>query len=175
MFATVVVQSSVGDYIRGVLDQSRTVEPDRLETAAATAGRASPSVARDADRLSVRLSRYTRRRASSRNSEIVINWRFADKGESIASTLEHGALTSITGKAAANARATVTTTRTEFETVIMGQRTLADAMALREITTGGDAKPVPDLLALLVDFDPGFPTVEPWTLTMECVPRLSGR
>jgi len=94
-------------------------------------------------------------------ASIVINWRFTDTGESIASTLEHGALTSITGKTAANAKATVTTTRTVFETVILKQRTLADAIEHREITTDGDARAVSDLWALLVDSDPGFPIVEP--------------
>jgi alkyl sulfatase BDS1-like metallo-beta-lactamase superfamily hydrolase len=94
-------------------------------------------------------------------ASIVINWRFTDTGESIASTLEHGALTSISGKTAANAVATVTTMRTVFETAIVGQRTLASAMELREITISGDAKAVSDLLALLIDFDPRFPIVEP--------------
>jgi hypothetical protein len=51
----------------------------------------------------------------------VINWRFTDTGESLASTLEHRALTSIVG----------------------------------------DAKAVSGLWALLVDFEPGFPIVEP--------------
>ena len=94
-------------------------------------------------------------------ANIVINWRFTDTGESLASTLEHGALTSITGKTAPNAVTTVTTTRTVFESVILRQRTLADAMEHREITTVGDAKAVSDLLALLADFEPGFPIVEP--------------
>ncbi len=94
-------------------------------------------------------------------ANLVINWRFTDTGESIASTLGHGALTSITGKTAPNAVTTVTTTRPVFESVILRQRTLADAMKHREITTMGDAKAVSDLLALLVDFDPGFPIVEP--------------
>ena len=43
-------------------------------------------------------------------ANIVINWRFTDTRESLASTLEHGALTSITGKTAPNAATTVTTT-----------------------------------------------------------------
>jgi alkyl sulfatase BDS1-like metallo-beta-lactamase superfamily hydrolase len=55
----------------------------------------------------------------------------------------------------------VTTTRPVFESVILGQRTLADAMEHHEITTAGDAKAVSDLLALLFDFKPGFPVVEP--------------
>ncbi len=56
---------------------------------------------------------------------------------------------------------TVTTTRPVFESVILRQRTLADAMERHEITTIGDAKAVSDLFALLVDFDAGFPVVEP--------------
>ena len=94
-------------------------------------------------------------------SKIVINWRFTDTHESLASTLEHGALTLITGKTDPNAVTTVTTTRTVFESVILGQRALADAMERREITASGDAKAVSDLLALLVDFRPGFPVVAP--------------
>ncbi len=97
-------------------------------------------------------------------ANVVINWRFTDTGESIASTLEHGALTSITGKTAANAVATVTITRTVFEAVIVGQRTLADAMDLREVTINGDAKAISELCALLVDFDPGCPVIEPAAL-----------
>jgi alkyl sulfatase BDS1-like metallo-beta-lactamase superfamily hydrolase len=94
-------------------------------------------------------------------ANIVINWQFTDTRESLASTLEHGALTSITGKTVPNAVTTVTTTRTVFESLVLGQRTLADAMEHREITTVGDAKAVSDLFALLVDFEAGFPVVEP--------------
>jgi alkyl sulfatase BDS1-like metallo-beta-lactamase superfamily hydrolase len=96
----------------------------------------------------------------------VINWRFTDTQESLASTLEHGALTSISGEAAPNAVATVTTTRTVFESVILGQRTLAEAMEHREITTIGDANAVSDLWALVVEFQTGFPIVEPAGLTL---------
>ena len=94
-------------------------------------------------------------------ANIVINWRFTDTREALASTLEHGALTSIAGKTAPNAATTVTTTRSVFESVILGRRTLADAMEHGEITTVGDAKAVSDLFALLVDFKSGFPVVEP--------------
>jgi alkyl sulfatase BDS1-like metallo-beta-lactamase superfamily hydrolase len=94
-------------------------------------------------------------------ANIVINWRFTDTRESLASTLEHGALTSIAGKTAPNAATTVTTTRPVFESVILERRTLADAMEHGEITTIGDAKAVSDLFALLVDFETGFPVVEP--------------
>src|SRR5258708_11702262 len=50
-------------------------------------------------------------------ANIVINWRFTDTGEALASTLEHGALTSITGNNAPDAVTTVTTTRPVFERV----------------------------------------------------------
>jgi alkyl sulfatase BDS1-like metallo-beta-lactamase superfamily hydrolase len=94
-------------------------------------------------------------------ANIVINWRFTDTRESLASTLEHGALTSIAGKTAPNAATTVTTTRPVFESVILERRTLADAIEHGEITTIGDAKAVSDLFGLLVDFKSGFPVVEP--------------
>jgi alkyl sulfatase BDS1-like metallo-beta-lactamase superfamily hydrolase len=95
------------------------------------------------------------------SAHFVINWKFTDTHESLASTLEHGALTWITGKNAANAVATVTATRAAFESVILGQRALADAMERREITAIGDAQAVSRLLALLVDFESGFPVIEP--------------
>jgi len=55
--------------------------------------------------------------------------------QSLASTLKHGALTSISDKTASNAVAMVRTTRPVFESVIVGQRTLADATQHRGITT----------------------------------------
>jgi len=94
-------------------------------------------------------------------ANIVINWRFTDTGESLASTLQHGALTSIAGKTAADAVATVTVTRPVFEAVILEQRTLADAIERRDIAIAGNAGRVSDLMALLDDFEAGFPIVEP--------------
>jgi len=94
-------------------------------------------------------------------AKIVINWRFTDTGESLASTLEHGALTTIAGKTAADAVATVTAPRPVLEAVILGQRTLADALQRSDITISGNASRVSDLMALLDDFEAGFPIVEP--------------
>lgn len=91
----------------------------------------------------------------------VINWRFTDTHESLTSTFEHGALTAVTGKTSPAAAATVTTTRTAFENLILEKRTLADELAQREILISGDAKAVSDLWELLVDFKAGFPLVEP--------------
>jgi len=94
-------------------------------------------------------------------TNLVINWRFTDTHESLASTLDHGALTWLTDKTAPNAVTTVSATRAAFESVILGQRTLADAMEHGEITTTGDAGAVSRLLGLLVYFEIGFPVVEP--------------
>jgi len=92
-------------------------------------------------------------------ANIVINWRFTDTHEALVSTLAHGALTSITGKTAPNANATVTTTRKILESIVLGQRTFAEAMDHGDLTIGGNAESVSDLWALLVDFKTGFPVV----------------
>ena len=90
-------------------------------------------------------------------AKVVINWRFTDTHEMLASTLEHGALTWIGGKTDPRADATVTTTRQVLEPVILGQKALADA----GMTVTGNAKAVSDLWALLVDFKTGIALVEP--------------
>ena len=93
---------------------------------------------------------------------IVINWMLTDTRESLTSTLEHGALTSTTRKMATNADARVTTTRPVLEAVILGQRTLANALDGGEIAASGNVKAVRDLWSLLVDFPAGFPIAAPF-------------
>ncbi len=94
-------------------------------------------------------------------AKFVINWRFADTHEMLASTLEHGALTASTGRTVPNSDAIATTTRHVLEKIILGQQTLDDAMTQGDITIGGDAKAVSGLWALLVEFKTGFPVVTP--------------
>ena len=55
-------------------------------------------------------------------TKIVINWRFTDTRETLVSTLEHGALTAIVGKADPKAGASVVTSRRALEPVILGQK-----------------------------------------------------
>jgi alkyl sulfatase BDS1-like metallo-beta-lactamase superfamily hydrolase len=93
--------------------------------------------------------------------KIVINWRFTDSQETLVSTLEHGALTTIGGKADAEAGATVVTSRRVLEPVILGQRTLADAMKDGGIAVTGNAQALTGLWALLVDFKSVIALVEP--------------
>jgi alkyl sulfatase BDS1-like metallo-beta-lactamase superfamily hydrolase len=94
-------------------------------------------------------------------AKIVINWRFTDTHEVLASTLEHGALTAIAGRTAPNSDAIATTTRRTLEKLILGQQSLDDAMTHGDITIGGDAKAVSGLWALLVEFKTGFAIVTP--------------
>jgi alkyl sulfatase BDS1-like metallo-beta-lactamase superfamily hydrolase len=91
----------------------------------------------------------------------VINWRFTDSGETLVSTLQHGALTTIDGKSNPKADASVVTSRRVLEPVILDQRTLADVMKDGGMTVTGDAKHVSDLWALVVDFKTGIALIEP--------------
>lgn len=94
-------------------------------------------------------------------AKIVINWRFDDTKEMLAATLQHGALTIVPGKVDGEAEATVTTSRSALEPIILGRKTLAEAMADGGIRVVGDAKPLIDFWALLVDFKTGIPLVTP--------------
>jgi alkyl sulfatase BDS1-like metallo-beta-lactamase superfamily hydrolase len=93
--------------------------------------------------------------------QILINWHFADTTESAASTLSHGALTAVIGKDAAKADATVTMPRAVFERVVLGQRSMADAIQVGDATVEGNASLVTQLFGLFDDFDAAFPIVEP--------------
>ena len=95
------------------------------------------------------------------SARMVINWRFTDTRESLASTLDDAALTYVVGKDAAGADATVTLTRLVYEAAILRQRTLADALQRGELTVAGNAGRMTELMALFDDFDSGFAIVEP--------------
>ncbi len=91
----------------------------------------------------------------------VVNWHFADTRESVASTLEHGALTHVIGRDAPAADALVTLTRPVLEAAILRQRPLSEAVQRGEASITGAAVRVHDLMALFDDVDPGFAIVEP--------------
>ena len=96
-------------------------------------------------------------------TKMVLNWRFTDTREALASTIDHAALTYIVGKTAANADASVTTTRGVFNAIVLRQRTFAEAEARGELTTTGNAQRLTELMSLFDDFDPAFKIVEPRT------------
>lgn len=89
-------------------------------------------------------------------SHILINWRFTDTRESLATNLEHGALTAVMNKTDPAATATVTTTRPAFEAVILGQRPQNSG-----ISVTGDATQFTALLSMLDTFEAGFTVIEP--------------
>ena len=136
----------------------------RLRAGTMGEGRAVPAIAPDVlhvmpatemfDYLGARIDGP---RAGAR--KIAIAWRFTDTKETLVSILSHGALTARSG--AGDAAVTVATTRAALEPVILGQKTLVDAMQDGNITVGGDAQSLTDLWALLVDFRSGIPLVEP--------------
>ena len=92
-------------------------------------------------------------------AKIVIGWRFTDSKETLTATLSHGAL-SVSG-AKPGAAVSVTTSRTALEPVILGRKTLADAIKDGGIAVSGNAEALTDLWSLLVDFKSGIPLMEP--------------
>ena len=94
-------------------------------------------------------------------TQIVINWRFPDTRDSAVSTLSHGALTVVKGKEVRNADATVTIPRAVFESVVLGQRAMAETIRRGDAMVTGNSTRVIQLFGLFDDFDAAFPIVEP--------------
>ena len=94
-------------------------------------------------------------------ARMVLNWRFTDTQEVLASTLDHAALTYVVGKTAANADAGVTTTREVFNAIVLRQRTFDEARQRGQLTITGTAARFTELMALFDDVDPSFAIVEP--------------
>jgi alkyl sulfatase BDS1-like metallo-beta-lactamase superfamily hydrolase len=108
------------------------------------------------DYLGVRLDGE---RAAGRAS--TINWVFSDLGRRHLTTLSNCALTHLADRASDHADATVTLEREALTRLILGQTTLAEAVAEGEIAIAGDSAAVSDLLGLLDDVSPTFAIVEP--------------
>jgi alkyl sulfatase BDS1-like metallo-beta-lactamase superfamily hydrolase len=95
------------------------------------------------------------------SSKIVLNWRFTDTSESLASTLDHAALTYVSGKAAPTADAGVTTTRRVFNAIVLRQTTFAEAERRGDLTFTGNGARFTELMSYFDDVDPSFAIVEP--------------
>jgi alkyl sulfatase BDS1-like metallo-beta-lactamase superfamily hydrolase len=95
------------------------------------------------------------------NAKIVLNWRFTDTQETLVSTLDHAALTYVSGKSNPSADAGVTTTRAVFNAIVLRQRTFDAARQSGEATFSGNAARFGELMSYLDDFDPAFRIVEP--------------
>lgn len=95
------------------------------------------------------------------NAKIVLNWRFTDTQETLVSTLDHAALTYVSGKSNPSADGGVTTTRAVFNAIVLRQRTFDAARQGGEVTFSGNAARFGELMSYFDDFDPSFKIVEP--------------
>jgi alkyl sulfatase BDS1-like metallo-beta-lactamase superfamily hydrolase len=92
---------------------------------------------------------------------IVIGWHFTDSGDLWTVTVENGALSSVRGRVAPDAQATVTLTRAAFDSMLLGEGDAAKLLASGAVVVQGDGAKLGELLGLLDDGDPAFPIVTP--------------
>jgi alkyl sulfatase BDS1-like metallo-beta-lactamase superfamily hydrolase len=132
--------------------------PPKVETASALSPELLRAIDLDLlfDVLAVRLDA-----GKAEGKVMTINWTFTDTDERFALTLENSALTHLKGRLAPRADAQYTLTRATFDGVLLKQRSFADAVKAGEIKVEGDARKLAELTAMLDDFTPDFPIVEP--------------
>jgi alkyl sulfatase BDS1-like metallo-beta-lactamase superfamily hydrolase len=92
---------------------------------------------------------------------IVLNWGFADTGESFVLTLENCALTYTEGAQAANADAGFTLARGTLDEVIAKQTGFPEAVASGKIKVTGNPMRLAELMSLMDEFPRMFEIVEP--------------
>ena len=95
------------------------------------------------------------------DKRIVINWDFADLGETYALTLENSALSYVVDHQAEDADVTVTLAKSVLTGLMLGQTTLASAEAAGAATVIGRGAVVAELFGMLDTFPLGFAIVEP--------------
>ncbi len=93
--------------------------------------------------------------------EAVVAWTLSDTREQVTTTLRNGALTWIAGSRASGTQAVVTTTRAEFEGVVLGRQTFAAAVAGGGVAVTGDPAAASAVFDVLDRFDASFAIVEP--------------
>lgn len=86
----------------------------------------------------------------------VINFRTPDNGERFVVELSGATLTNIAGYEAQDADATLTMNRSDLDSVIMGQATLASQIQSGKATIDGNPRVLLQLSSLLIEFDPDF-------------------
>jgi alkyl sulfatase BDS1-like metallo-beta-lactamase superfamily hydrolase len=95
------------------------------------------------------------------DARIVLGWDFTDVSEQWTVSVENGALSSIRGRLAPDAQATITLTRTAFDAVLLGEGDGAALFASGAIAVEGDGAKLGEFLGLLDDGDPVFAIVTP--------------
>jgi alkyl sulfatase BDS1-like metallo-beta-lactamase superfamily hydrolase len=91
----------------------------------------------------------------------VINWRFADTGDTLTLTLRHSALTHVIGKQAADAACTVTATKDALVGLIVGRTTVDQTIKDSALKVDGDAGALAALFDMLDDFPLMFDILTP--------------
>jgi alkyl sulfatase BDS1-like metallo-beta-lactamase superfamily hydrolase len=89
------------------------------------------------------------------------NWKFTDTDERYILTLENSALTYLAGKQAADADATVITSRSAFIAIVLGRTNVVASLAAGALVIQGDVRKLVELLSLLDEFDLWFNLVTP--------------
>lgn len=92
---------------------------------------------------------------------ITLNARFTDIGEDYALRVENGVLNYARGRQAADADATLITTREALDKVVLGEATAAEMLATGEARIEGDPAKLAEFLSLLDTFEFRFNIVTP--------------
>jgi alkyl sulfatase BDS1-like metallo-beta-lactamase superfamily hydrolase len=108
------------------------------------------------DYLAVRLDP-----AKADGKRMVINWILPDTKQRARLTLENSVLTHAMDKQAADADATVTLDRSTLDAITLRQKTFAQAAADGSLKIAGNGAKLPELLAMLDEFNPLFDIVTP--------------
>lgn len=92
---------------------------------------------------------------------IILNARFTDIGEEYALRVENGVLNYARGRQAADADATLITTRAALDRVVLGEASLPEALASGEARIEGNAAKLGEFLSLMDTFEFWFNIVTP--------------
>ncbi len=95
------------------------------------------------------------------DTRIVLAWDFTDVDERWTVTIENGALSTVQGRLALDAHATITLTRAAFDAVLLGEGDGPELFASGAIAVAGDGAKLGEFLGLLDEGDPAFAIVTP--------------
>ncbi len=95
------------------------------------------------------------------DTRIVLAWHFTDTDERWIVSVENGALSTVQGRLAADAHATITLTRSALDAVLLGEGDGAELFTSGAIAVQGDGAKLGEFLGLLDEGDPAFPIVTP--------------
>jgi alkyl sulfatase BDS1-like metallo-beta-lactamase superfamily hydrolase len=95
------------------------------------------------------------------DAQIAIAWHFTDLGERWTVRVENGALSTVAGRLAPDAHATVVLTRAAFDAILLGEGDGAQLFASGAIAVEGDGAKLGELFGLLDEGDPSFAIVTP--------------